>query len=251
MVAGGVSNLNGRVALVTGGARRLGAAIVRELHARGMRVVVHYRHSAEEAAALVGELDRLRPGDAAAVAADLADPSALEALVPQAQKQFGRLDLLVNNASVFYPTTLDELTRERWRDTLAANLEAPVFLIRAAAPLLGVHQGSVVNLTDAGLAHAPVRYVAYIAAKAGLAALTGALARELAPAVRVNAVAPGAILWPEPEPDSAYKRSVLSAIPLARLGSGEDVARAVAWLAGEPYLTGVTVPVDGGRAVAG
>lgn len=242
-----MGHLNGGVALVTGGARRLGAAIVRELHARGMRVIIHYRRSRADAEALHAELEAGRPGDAAVAAADLAQGDAAARLVRVAVERYGRLDLLVNNASVFFPTPLAELTPARWRETLAANLEAPVFLMQAAAPILAESGGSVVNVTDAGLVQAPARYAAYVAAKSGLAALTPALARELAPDVRVNAVAPGAILWPEPEPGQASKRAVLERIPLGRLGTPEDVARAVAFLAAEPYLTGITLPVDGGR----
>lgn len=242
-----MGHLNGGAALVTGGARRLGAAIVCELHARGMRVMIHYRHSRADAEALCDELEAVRPGDAAVVAADLGEREAPARLVRAAVERFGRLDLLVNNASVFFPTPLADLTPARWRETLAANLEAPVFLMQAAAPILAEHGGSVVNVTDAGLVQAPARYAAYVAAKSGLAALTPALARELAPGVRVNAVAPGAILWPEPEPDEALKRTVLERIPLGRLGTPADVARAVAFLTAEPYLTGVTLPVDGGR----
>lgn len=244
-----MGNLSGRVALVTGGARRVGAAIVRELHAREMRVLIHYRRSGEAALALLTELEARRPGAAAVVGADLADPAAPKALVSAAAERFGRLDLLVNNASVFRPTPLAEMTHERWRETLTADLEAPVFLIRAAAPLLAEHSGCVVNVTDAGLVSPPGRYAAYVAAKAGLAALTAALARELAPAVRINAVAPGAILWPEPEPPEEVRRKILERIPLRRLGDPVDVAHAVAYLAGEPYLTGVTLPVDGGQGL--
>ncbi len=239
-------NFTGCVALVTGGARRLGAGIVRELHARGMCVVVHYHGSEAAAAALRAELDEVRVGELATVAADLTAPETPQRLVTFACERFGRLDLLVNNAAVFQPTPLANLTSAGWNDTLALNLTAPVFLIQAAAPLLAEHAGSVVNVTDAYLAHAPAKHVAYVAAKAGLAALTQALARELAPAVRVNAVAPGALLWPEPEPSAAVRDRVLARIPLGRLGTPADVARAVAWLAGEPYLTGVTLPVDGG-----
>jgi pteridine reductase len=239
-------NFTGRVALVTGGARRLGAGIVRELHARGMRVVVHYHESEAAAAALRTELDEVRAGEVATVAADLTAPETPQRLVTFVRERFARLDLLVNNAAVFQPTPLVNLTSAGWNDTLALNLTAPVFLIQAAAPLLAEHAGSVVNVTDAYLAHAPAKHAAYVAAKAGLAALTQALARELAPAVRVNAVAPGALLWPEPEPLAAVRDRVLARIPLGRLGTPADVARAVAWLAGEPYLTGVTLPVDGG-----
>lgn len=239
-------DFTGRVALVTGGARRLGAGIVRELHARGMRLVVHYGGSAAEARALVAELEALREGSALAVAADLATPGAPAELATFVREHAGRLDLLVNNASVFHPTPLKELTRADWERTQAVNLAAPVFLVQALAPLLAMHRGSVVNVTDAYLMRPRLEYAAYVAAKTGLAALTQALALELAPDVRVNAVAPGALLWPEPEPPQRVKDQVLAHIPMGRLGSPEDLARAVAYLAGEGYLTGVTIPVDGG-----
>ena len=241
-----MDNFTGRVALVTGGARRLGAGIVRELHARGMRVAVHYRGSDADAAALCAELGVMRAGDVATVAADLAAPETPQRLAAFARERFGRLDLLVNNAAVFHPTPLANLTRSEWNDTLSINLTAPVFLIRAVAPLLAEYTGSVVNVTDAYLARPRVRYAAYVAAKAGLAALTRMLALELAPEVRVNAVAPGALLWPEPAPAQSVQDKLLARIPLRRLGEPADLARAVAYLASEPYLTGVTIPVDGG-----
>ena len=239
-------NFTGRVALVTGGARRLGAEIVRQLHARGMQVAVHYGVSGTEADALVAELDALREGSAAAVAADLVDSESPRLLKDFVQERFGRLDLLVNNASVFHPTPLGELTTGDWEKTLAVNLTTPVFLIQALAPMLAERRGSVVNVTDAYLVRPRVKYAAYVAAKAGLAALTQALASELAPDVRVNAVAPGALLWPDPEPPQAVKDEVLARIPLGRLGTPADLARAVLYLANEDYLTGVTIPVDGG-----
>lgn len=239
-------DFTGRVALVTGGARRLGAGIVRELHARGMRVIIHYRGSDADARALQAELDAVREGDAALVAADLAVPETPQRLVEFARERFGRLDLLVNNASLFHPTPLSALTRAEWDTMLGVNLAAPVFLVQAAAQLLAEQGGSVVNLTDAHLVQPRVKHAAYVAAKAGLAALTQALARELAPAVRVNAVAPGALLWPEPEPAATVKEKVLARIPLGRLGTPADIGRAVAYLAAETYLTGVTIPVDGG-----
>ncbi len=245
-----MSHLSGQVALVTGGARRLGAAIVRMLHAHGMRVLVHYNRSSEAAASLIEELERARAGDAALVAADLADPSTPAVLAREVVGRFGRLDLLVNNASVFYRTPLTDMTREQWHQMTVVNLEAPLFLIQATAAMLAEHDGSVVNVTDANLFRSPQGYLAYVATKGGLAAATGALARELAPAVRVNAVAPGAILWPEVEPDEAVKRSMLADIPLGRLGKPEEVARAVVYLASASYLTGITLPVDGGRASA-
>ncbi|MGH8127947.1 MAG: pteridine reductase [Gammaproteobacteria bacterium] len=239
-------DFTGRVALVTGGARRLGSAIVRELHGHGMRVVIHYGTSSAEADALAAGLETLRTGDAAAVAADLSDAAAPEKLADFVRERFGRLDVLVNNASVFRPTPLAELTRTDWSRAQAVNLAAPVFLVQAMSPLLAEHAGCVVNVTDAYLVRPRVKYAAYVAAKAGLAALTQALALELAPDVRVNAVAPGALLWPEPELEQSAKDKVLAHIPLGRLGMPADLARAVAYLVSEPYLTGVTIPVDGG-----
>ena len=239
-------NFTGRVALVTGGARRLGAEIVRQLHASGMQVIVHYGASSTEADALVAELEARRAGSAAAVSADLSRGESPEFLRNFVQDRFGRLDLLVNNASVFRPTPLGELTPDDWEKTLTVNLTTPVFLIQALAPLLARHRGAVINVTDAYLVRPRVKYAAYVAAKAGLAALTQALASEMAPDVRVNAVAPGALLWPEPEPSQRIKDQVLARIPLGRLGSPADLARAVLYLAKEEYLTGVTIPVDGG-----
>lgn len=241
--------LNGRVVLVTGGARRIGAAIVRELHARGMRVMIHYRRSAAEAERLAAELGARRADSTALVAGDLGDEGAAVDLANAVRNRFGGLDLLVNNAADFYPSPLAEFTRARWRSLLASNLEGPLFLTLAMAPLLAERRGSVVNLTDANLAAAAIGHAAYVATKSGLTALTGSLARELAPEVRVNAVAPGAILWPEPEPAEATKQQVLHSIPLGRIGDPADVARAVAYLASEPYLTGVTLRVDGGRGL--
>lgn len=239
-------NFKGQVALVTGGARRLGAEIVRHLHASGMQVVVHYGASSAEADALVAELESSRKGSAAAVSVDLSLSESPELLRDFVQQRFGRLDLLVNSASVFHPTPLGEMTNGDWERTLAVNLTTPVFMIQALAPLLAERRGSVVNVTDAYLVRPRVKYAAYVAAKAGLAALTQALASEMAPDVRVNAVAPGALLWPEPEPSQPVKDRVLAHIPLGRLGTPADLARAVLYLAGEHYLTGVTIPVDGG-----
>ena len=240
----------GRVALVTGGARRIGAAIVRELAARGMQVMIHDRGSTEDAERLAAELNARRPDAATTVIADLADGQAPEKLVAAVRERFGRLDLLVNNASIFVRAPLAELTPEHWQKLLAANLTAPLFLVQAAAPLLAEQGGSIVNLTDAYAGRLPVGYGAYAATKAALADLTRSLARELAPEVRVNAVAPGAVLWPQPEPDARAKERLLAGIPLARLGEPADIARAVAFLAAEPYLTGVILPVDGGRSLA-
>ena len=239
-------NSKGRVALVTGGARRLGAEMVRQLHAEGMRVIVHYGRSGTDAEALVAELNAGGAGRAEAVSADLSDRDAPRLLRDFVLDRFGRLDVLVNNAALFHPTPLGELTPGDWERTLTVNLTTPVFLTQGLAPLLARNRGVVINVTDAYLVRPRVKYAAYVAAKAGLAALTQALASELAPDVRVNAVAPGALLWPEPEPSHSVKDQVLARIPLGRLGSPSDLARAVLYLVGEEYLTGVTIPVDGG-----
>ncbi|MDN5865661.1 MAG: pteridine reductase [Gammaproteobacteria bacterium] len=245
-----MDNLSGRVALVTGGAKRIGAAIVRELHARGMNVMIHYATSGKDAKALADELNAQRHDSAATVRADLAAADVPDALVGEICSRFGGLDLLVNNASIFPRRPLAALTREQWHAMVDVNLTAPLFLARSAAAVLAERKGSIVNLSDAYAARLPVGYGAYAATKAALVDLTRSLARELAPDVRVNAVAPGAVLWPEPEPDEVAKRKMLAGVPLARLGEPADLARAAAFLAAEPYLTGVILPVDGGRSLA-
>lgn len=244
------THLSGQVALVTGSARRIGEAIARLLHTHGMRVVVHYHQSAERADRLVQELNACRPQSAVGIEADLSDPAAPGDLVELVTNRFGQLDLLVNNASVYRPGSLETLSREQWDQLINVNLTAPIFLIKAAAPLLRMQQGSVVNLLDSRLARHPTGYSAYVAAKSALESMTKTLAKELAPNVRVNAVAPGAILWPEFGASPEFRSHVLSRIPLGRLGSSEEVAHAVAYLAAESYLTGVVLPVDGGAALS-
>ena len=237
------------VVLVTGGARRLGAAIVRLLHARGLSIVVHYRSSADEARRLKAELEGVRPGTVAIVSADILAPAAPRALIEAALERFGRLDMLVNNASTFYETPFDTASLAQWDDLIGTNLRAPFFLGQCAAPHLAAHAGAIVNMIDVH-AHRPLKdFPIYSVAKAGLAMLTQALARELAPRVRVNGVAPGAILWPEAGADEAERARALARIPLHRTGSPEDIARAVAFLLLDaPYVTGQVLAVDGGRS---
>ncbi|HYG07892.1 MAG TPA: pteridine reductase [Stenotrophomonas sp.] len=240
-----------KVALVTGAARRIGAAIARRLHAAGYRVALHAHGSRDELAALCAELERQTPGSTLAVHADLADTSALPGLIEQSVARFGRLDALVNNASNFFPTPLATATPAQWDALLAVNARAPFFLVQAAAPALRASGGSIVNLTDAALAHPLAGHTAYTAAKGALAALTAALAVELAPLVRVNAIAPGAILWPDAGKDAAAQAAVLARTPLGRTGSAEEVADAVRWLLDDAtYLTGHTLMLDGGRTLA-
>ena len=241
----------GRVALVTGAARRIGAAIARALHLRGLRVAVHYRASGDEAEALVRELDRERPGSAAACGCDLLDSGAPDRLVRDVVERFGTLDVLVNNASSFYPSPIDTTTEAEWDDLVGTNLKAPFFLTRAAARFLSANRGSVVNLADIHGRNPVSGYAAYCSAKAGLIMLTRALALELAPDVRVNAVAPGIVLWPVGSHDAPTRERAVQAVPLRRQGSAAEIADAVAWLALDAsYTTGEVLAVDGGRGIA-
>lgn len=240
-----------RVALITGAARRIGAAIARRLHADGYNVVIHYYRSADAAALLVDELNAQRAASACCFAADLGDMAALDALAAFATGQWQRLDLLVNNASTFYPTPLPELTEADWQTLMDSNLKAPVFLARACLSALRESRGSIINITDIHARQGLANHVAYVAAKAGLEGATRSLARELAPMVRVNGVAPGAILWPEHEPehelDERIKQRIIAAVPLQRLGEPGDIAAAVAFLASNDYFTGEILAVAGGK----
>lgn len=243
-------NESDRVALVTGASRRIGAEIVRGLHAAGYRVLLHYHRSEDEARQLAGALNTARPDSVLALHADLDDTAALDELVRRAIDAWGHLDALVNNASTFYPTPLGTVTESQWDALLGSNLKAPFFLCQAAAPHLARRQGAIVNLVDI-YAERPLKgYPAYSIAKAGLAALTRSLAVELAPDVRVNGVAPGAILWPEQADGGQTQADILARIPLARSGSPSDIAGAVRFLLEEaPYITGQIIAVDGGRSV--
>ncbi len=236
------------VALVTGGARRLGAAIARRLHATGYDLALHYRHSAADMAALVAQLEAERPGSAFPLQADLAEYDRLPELVAQTVGRYGRLDALVNNASAFSPTPLGTITPADWDAQFLINARAPLILAQAAAPHLKAARGAIVNLVDI-YAERPLRdHVVYCMSKAALVAATRALALELAPEVRVNAIAPGAILWPEEGKPEAAKAALLARTPLGRTGSEDDIAGAVLWLLqGASYTTGHVLPVEGGR----
>lgn len=241
--------MTNKTALVTGAARRIGAAIARRLHGAGYNVVIHYNKSGAAAEALAGELNRTRSETAGTVQADLLDKSACAQVVEQALKLNGRLDALVNNASVFYPAPLPEISETVWNETTGSNLKAPLFLARHAAEELKQRRGCIINLTDIHGERPLNNHVAYSVAKAGLLMLTRALAKELAPAVRVNAVSPGAILWAA-DTSAAMQQAILSEVPLGRLGTPDDVARAVYFLIAEAdYITGQTLAVDGGRSL--
>ena len=243
-------SLQGKTALVTGGARRVGAAIARRLHAAGANLMLHYRDSAADADALAAELNSLRPKSASTVKAELLAPIAPRALVSAALESFGGLDLLVNNASAFFPVALGAIEPSHWEELIGANLRAPLFISQEAAPHLAKSQGAIVNIVDIHAERPLKGYSVYSIAKAGLAALTRSLALELAPQVRVNGVAPGAIAWPEDgQFDPEERRRILATTPLGRVGSPEDIAQAVHFLACAPYVTGQILAVDGGRSI--
>lgn len=240
------------IALVTGAARRLGAAIARRLHAAGYDLALHYRNSAADMAALVAQMEAERPGSVLALQADLAEYDRLPELVAHTLGRYGRLDALVNNASAFSPTPLGTITPADWDAQFLINARAPLILAQAAAPHLKAARGAIVNLVDI-YAERPLRdHVVYCMSKAALVAATRALALELAPEVRVNAIAPGAILWPEEGKAEAAKSALLARTPLGRTGSEDDIADAVLWLLqGAGYTTGHVLPVEGGRLLHG
>ncbi len=242
-------NLDNKVALVTGAARRIGAAIVRKLHGNGARVAIHYRGSAADAEALADELNELRADSAAAFQLDLQTTDDLPGLVADVANWGGGLDILVNNASTFYPTPPGKITTDHWDDLIGSNLKAPLFLAQAAISELKKSSGVIINIVDI-YAQRPLRdHPVYGAAKAGLAMLTRSLAKDLAPGIRVNGVSPGAILWPEDDMSDATRKSILAQIPLGRAGEPDDIAGCVLYLARDAdYVTGQIIAVDGGRS---
>nr|AIA16745.1 short chain dehydrogenase [uncultured bacterium] len=244
---------NQKVALITGAARRVGAEIAYTLHAAGMNVVLHYNHSQAEAEQLAQQLNALRANSVLTLQADLTEAALLENLIKAAAAEWGRLDVLVNNASRFYRTKIGEVTEATWQDLLDSNLKAPFFLCQAAANYLREHHGCIVNITDVHAERPMQDYPVYCIAKAGLVMLTQTLAKELAPSVRVNAVAPGTVALPEGENtlDAATKEKILSRVSLQRHGTAQDVAKAVLFLVQDAeYVTGQTIVVDGGRSLS-
>ncbi|MGH8727576.1 MAG: pteridine reductase [Burkholderiales bacterium] len=239
--------------LITGGAKRVGAAICRRLHAQGMNIMLHYRSSAKEARALATEFNRARAESVALIQADLLKIGALPNLVNETLKAFGGLDVLINNASSFAPTIVGDITEKVWDDLIGTNLKAPMFLSQAAAPQLKKNHGCIVNIVDIHAERPMKNYVVYSAAKGGLASLTRSLARELGPEVRVNGIAPGAIVWPEDAEwaDELARQRIINQTLLKRVGDPDDIARAALFLILEsPYVTGQVIAVDGGRSVS-
>ncbi len=244
------ASLENRVVLVTGAARRIGAAIVTRLHADGARVAIHYRGSSGEATKLAARLNTARGDSAATFHADLLATTDIPSLIDGVVRWGGRLDGLVNNASTFYPTPVGTISETEWDDLVGSNFKAPLFLSQAAAPHLARSKGSIVNIVDIH-AQRPLRnHPVYGPAKAALAMLTRSLAKDLAPGIRVNGVSPGAILWPEDGMSDSAQQSILRQVPLERAGEPDDIAACVEFLMRDAsYITGQIIAVDGGRSI--
>lgn len=245
-------SLQNKVILITGGAKRVGASICRMLHANGANLMIHYRSSVKEARALQAELNLQRPNSVAIIQGDLLNLAILPSLVQESIQHFGRLDVLINNASSYYPTEIGDIKEEQWQDLMGSNLKAPLFLAQAAAGELRKQQGCIINITDMHVERPKKGYIVYSVAKAGLVTLTKSLAHELSPEVRVNAVAPGPVMWPEDNPqfDELYRQRVISQTLLKRIGEPNDIAKAVKFLIQDaPFITGQIIAVDGGRSL--
>ena len=246
------ANLQNKIVLITGGAKRVGAYICRLLHANGANLMIHYRSSVNEARALQAELNLQRPNSVAIIQGDLLNLSVLPSLINETIKHFGKLDVLINNASSYYPTEIGDIQEEQWQDLMGSNLKAPLFLSQAAAVELRKQQGCIINITDMHVERPKKGYIVYSVAKAGLVTLTKSLAHELSPEVRVNAVAPGPVMWPEDNPqfDELYRQRVISQTLLKRIGEPNDIAKAVKFLIQDaPFITGQVIAVDGGRSL--
>jgi len=242
--------LRDQVVLITGGARRVGAEIARTLHAAGADILIHYRSSGPEAIALADEFNSLRARSAAIFAAHLSDADAPDRLIAETLRVFGRLDILINNASSFYPTPIGRITAAQWDDLMGSNLKGPLFLSQAAVPSLRAQRGLIINMIDIHALRPLKAHAVYSVAKAGLAMLTRSLARELGPDIRVNGIAPGPVLWPEEEMDEVLKREIIDKTALKRHGTPRDIARTALFLAKDaPYITGQIIAVDGGRGI--
>ncbi|MDH3325851.1 MAG: pteridine reductase [Gammaproteobacteria bacterium] len=238
-----------KVVLVTGAAHRVGAGVVRRLHESGANVVLHYRHSYKAAKQIADELNNLRENSVMLISADLSDEQSYVAMIDNVISQYNRLDALINNASSFFPTAIGEVGMKEWDDLMSSNLKAPFFLSQAAAPHLKISHGCIVNIVDIH-ADKPLKgHAVYCMAKAGLVMMTKSLAKELGPEIRVNAVAPGAIMWPEGmEPE--VKDEILGRTALKRKGDPDDIAKTVLFLVREAgYMTGQILAVDGGRSL--
>lgn len=244
------NQLDGKTALITGSARRIGACTAQLLHGAGMNVIIHYRSTGQDAEKLADKLNNVRKDSARTLQGDLDDDGIYDELIKNAIRYWGRLDALINNASTFFPTPVGNITIEHWDRLVNSNMKAPLFLSQAAAPALKENQGNIINMVDIHALRPMREHPVYCAAKAGLAMLTQSLAKELGPEIRVNGVAPGAILWPDNDMPETTRQMILERTALKRPGEPEDIARAILFLLRDaPYITGQILPVDGGRSL--
>ena len=245
------ASITGKVVLVTGASQRIGEHIVRLLHAEGMNIILHYRRSRDAAQKIQQELNSQRENSVILIQADLGETNKISEMIREAVKGWGRIDAIVNNASSFYPTPVGTIDEKAWDDLVNSNLKAPLFLCQAAAPYLKQQHGCIVNIVDIHADRPLKNHTVYCIAKAGLVMLTKSLARELAPEVRVNAIAPGAILWPDNDIDDVTKKRIVSGTVLKRQGTADDIASTVRFLIKEAnYITGQVLAVDGGRTLS-
>lgn len=246
------SKAENKVVLITGAAKRVGASIAQLCHQQGMRLAIHYRESAQQASTLCAHFNQQHPDSAIALPADLRDNDKLEHLISEVINKWGQLDVLINNASSFYPTPLAQVTPNVWEDVIASNLKAPFFLAQLAAPYLKKQQGCIINLVDIQAQRPLKNYSVYCIAKAGLVMLTKSLAKELAPAVRVNAIAPGVVLWPDDETEfnETLREKIIARTALKRAGTPQDIANTAVFLINQAnFITGQVITVDGGRSL--
>ena len=244
-------NKKKQVAIITGGAKRVGAAISRRLHKANIDLIIHYKNSKTEANSLQKELNKSRKGSATIIQADLLDPNSYSLIINEAIKIYGQLNFLINNASSYYPTKINDINEANWNELTGTNLKASLFLSKEASPFLKKSNGSIINITDAHITNPKKNYIIYSIAKSGLAALTKSLAQELGPEIRVNAVAPGPVLWPDKsiEFDETYRKKVISQTMLKKVGDADDIAKAVEFLLlNAPFITSHILNVDGGRS---
>jgi len=242
-------NTDNKVALITGGSRRIGAQIATSLHEKGFRIALHYRNSREQAQSLQEKLNAIRADSVILIQADLHVTKGLNTLVNSTIESFGQIDVVINNASSFYPTPMGKADEQDWDDLMGSNLKAPFFLAQAATPALKKANGCIINIVDIHSERPLKEHPIYCMAKAGLAMMTKSLAKELGPEIRVNGVSPGAILWPENEMDQLTQQRIISRSFLKRQGSPTDIAQAVIFLATQAYITGQIIAVDGGRSL--
>lgn len=240
---------SGPVALITGAAKRIGAAMATRLHSEGFRVIIHYGHSKDDAHTLAQKLNDIRPESATCLQANLCDSEEVKALSDNAVSVWGQLDVLVNNASSFYPTPIGSISEDDWLSLVGSNVKGPLFLSQALAPALRKTKGCIVNMVDMHIERPLPKHSVYLLAKSGLASLTQSLAIDLAPDIRVNGIGPGAILWPEREMEDNEKDKLLSSIPLGELGKPDDIAQTLSFLVSASYVTGQIIFVDGGRSL--